>query len=575
MRLALAQINPTVGDIDGNTRLLLEAVDQARDQQADILVAGELGLIGYPPRDLLFRHGVVEACERAVEKIAEYAGDLTVIVGHPRRSPDGEKPFRNSASVCVNGQVSAVYDKRLFPGYDVFDEDRYFEPGQSTCVVEVAGQRLGLLICEDLWRAQDALAERNYSVEPVRETIEAGCDVLVSINATPFVAGKCRTRLDLLRQWAKSNALPIVAVHQVGANDDLVFDGHSVVVAADGSIIDLLPGWESCVRTIDLGADARGDESLKYATEPLHEVWSALVLGVKDYCRKTGNERVVLGLSGGIDSSVTACIAAAALGPEQVLGLLLPSRYSSVGATEDAHALQTNLQMRACPTVSIEALHEALHETITKELAQGRSGVTDENVQARLRGVLLMAFSNANGALVLATGNKSELATGYTTLYGDMCGALSVIGDVVKTRVYALAKWINANHETCGFQSPPIPPSSITKPPSAELRPNQTDQDTLPPYELLDQIIVRYIDLEESAKQICADPTLDNELVFEIVRMIDRAQYKREQSALVLKVSPRTFGRGRPMPIAMKWEEKMVEEEPQASSQPAEFPRLA
>ena len=575
MRLALAQLNPTVGDIAGNTVLVLDAIDQARRDGADVLVTGELSLIGYPPRDLLFRHGVVEACERAVQQIADHAGDMAVIVGHPRRSPDGERPFRNSASVCIGRQVSAVYDKRLFPGYDVFDEDRYFEPGQSTCVVDVAGRRLGLLICEDLWRAQDAIAERSYSIEPVKETIDAGCDVLICLNATPFVVGKCRTRLDLLREWARSHSMPVVAVHQVGANDDLIFDGHSAALASDGSIIDLLPGWEPCVRTIELTPDTCGDDSLRYASEPMHEVWSALVLGVKDYCSKTGNERVVLGLSGGIDSSVTACIAAAALGPEQVLGLLLPSRYTSAGATEDAHALQTNLLMRACPTVSIEALHESVHETITTHLAQGRSGVTDENVQARLRGLLLMAFSNVNGALVLATGNKSELATGYTTLYGDMCGALSVIGDLVKTRVYALARWINASHALCGFDAPPIPQRSITKPPSAELRPNQTDQDTLPPYELLDEIIVRYIDLEESAEQISTDPTLDDELVHEIVLMIDRAQYKRDQSALVLKVSPRTFGRGRPMPIAMKWEEPMADEEPQASGQAAEFPRLA
>ena len=309
--------------------------------------------------------------------------------------------------------------------------------------------------------------------------------------------------------------------------------------------------------------------------DQMHELWSALVLGVKDYCRKTGNEQVVIGLSGGLDSSVTACIGAAALGVGNVLGLLLPSRYSSPESEEDAKQLESNVGLPRCPTIAIESVHLAVHNVLAAFLGQRAGGVTDENIQARVRGVLLMAFTNANGALLLATANKSELATGYTTLYGDMCGALAVLGDVVKTRVYELANWINANHEACGFGTPPIPDRSITKPPSAELRPNQTDQDTLPPYELLDQIVTRYIELEESAEQISADPTLDDELVRDTVRMIDRAQYKRDQSAIVLKVTPRAFGRGRPMPIAMKWEEAMADEEPQASGQQAEFPRLA
>ncbi|MEE9131090.1 MAG: NAD(+) synthase, partial [Phycisphaerales bacterium] len=407
MRLALAQLNPTVGDIAGNTSLVLDAIDAARRDGADMLVAGELGLIGYPPRDLLFRHGVVEACEQAVQQIAEHARQIVVIVGHPRHGPVGEKPFRNSVSVCSNGHVLAVYDKRLFPGYDVFDEDRYFEAGQSTCIVEVAGQRVGVLICEDLWRAQDALAERRYPLEPVRETIQAGCDVLISLNATPFVLGKRRTRLDLLRRWARSLSVPAVAVHQVGANDDLIFDGHSVAVAGDGSVIEVLPGWASCVRTIELGPDARGSDAANVNADQMHELWSALVLGVKDYCRKTGNEQVVIGLSGGIDSSVTACVAAAALGVGNVLGLLLPSRYSSPASEEDAKQLESNLGLPRCPTIAIESVHLAVHNALAAFLGQRAGGVTDENIQARVRGVLLMAFTNANGALLLATANKS------------------------------------------------------------------------------------------------------------------------------------------------------------------------
>ncbi len=574
----MAQLNPTVGDVAGNFQLLLEAVTRARRDRADLLVAAEMALVGYPPRDLLFRKGVVEACEQAVENLAREAPDLVVIVGHPRRCRGGTRAFCNSASICAGGRVVGVYDKRLLPGYDVFDEDRYFQPGVQPRVVEVAGRRLGLLICEDFWQARDVTVQRPYALDPTREVLDLGCDGLVVINASPFVNGKWQRHIKQLRAEAMRHRMPIVAVHQVGANDDLIFDGRSVAVDAAGSPLAVLPGWTSAVETIELadpGAVAApglpADVGLD--VESRSELFHALVLGIRDYCAKTGHDRVVIGLSGGIDSAVTACLATAAIGPQRVRGVMMPSRYSSAGSVQDALELAENLGLPRCDTVPIETLHEGVHKALSEPLGDA-GGVTDENIQARIRGVLLMAISNSTDALVLVPSNKSEMATGYATIYGDMSGALSVLGDVLKTRVYALAEWINAGHRESGFSRPPIPDRSLTKAPSAELRPNQTDQDTLPPYEVLDQIVERYIERELSIRQIVEETDLEPALVHETSRMIDGAQHKRDQAALVLKVTPRTFGRGRPMPIAMRWEEgarisaKAVKESGEQSSAP-------
>ena len=561
MRIALAQLNPVVGDIAGNTAMLLEAIKAARRDRADVLVTSELFLIGYPPRDLLQREGVVQACEDAVQKIAAHAGDMHVIVGHPRRGPGGVRPFRNSASICHDGRVLAICDKQLLPGYDVFDEDRYFEPGGRSLVLPILNRRVGVLICEDLWRAKDVSAPRQYPVEPVAECVAQNCDLIISLNASPFVVGKWKRHIQQMSEIAADDHVPLIAVNQVGANDDLVFDGRSVMVGSGGEVRAVLPGFDRAVRTIDLDAavdEASVSQHVAVWSDPQREIFHALTLGVRDYCWKTNHANALIGLSGGIDSALVAVIAAAALGPQNVTGVMMPSIHSSPGSVFDSLDLAGRLGLAGCEEVPIKAVHSAMRQTLQGSLAEQCAGVVDENIQARLRGVILMALSNASGALVLSTSNKSEIATGYSTLYGDMCGAVAVLGDLTKTRIYALARWINANFAACGFARPPIPENSILKPPSAELRPNQTDQDTLPPYEELDQIVERAIEREQSLQTIVEETGLNAELVRRTLQMIDRAQYKRDQAPVILKVTGRAFGRGRPMPIVMKGESSVV-----------------
>ena len=557
MRIALAQLNPVVGDVAGNLRLVKDAIDVAREQGAELVVFSEMVMLGYPPRDLILRDGVAESCEEAVRQAAEYAGDIALVIGHPRPRKGTTRPLANSLSVCADGRVVKVYDKRLLPGYDVFDEDRYFEPGRECGVAEMHGKRIGLLICEDLWRAGDLTFIRKYDTDPVAELAQQDCDVVVALNASPFVMGKWARHVDQLRQAATTLTCGLVSVNQVGANDDLIFDGRSVAVDGDGALCAILPGWRSAVETIDLGAKAaRSTTRNGIVVQPpdeIEEMSHALVLGIRDYVNKTGNESIALGLSGGIDSALVATLAAAAIGSEHVIGVSMPSRYSSPGSITDAAQLVKNLGLPEMLSVPIESLHATATAAYEQALSEELRNIADENTQARLRGIILMAISNSRrGTLVLATGNKSELATGYCTLYGDMCGALCVLGDVTKSRIYKLARWINANFAQLGFRLPPIPQASIDKPPSAELKANQTDQDTLPPYDVLDEIIVRLVEHEQSREEIVAETGLDSALVNRWVRVIDQQEYKREQAALVLKVTPRTFGRGRPMPLAAK-----------------------
>lgn len=574
VRLALARINPTVGDLAGNAELIRRAADDAERAGADLIVFSELALCGYPPRDLLLHEGfVAEAMER-VRGLAAASGRATVIVGAPW-CLDGQTEaggVGNALLACRDGAVVATHHKRLLPTYDVFDEDRYFRAGDRAVVLEVAGVPVGLSVCEDLWRGEDAGALARYAgrPDPVQELARAGAKLIVNPSASPFVLGKDRAHQRILSAQASRHDVAIAAVNQLGGNDELVFDGQTSVHAPDGAggarLLVAGDRYREGLTLLDLPRDPRGWRAMPEGKDPFagaadeRLLWETLVLGVRDYCRKTGFRSAVLGLSGGIDSAVTACVAAAALGPGNVLGVSLPSRYSSEGSKTDAAALAKSLGLRLV-FVPIEQPHAALRGVLTPELAalgyepprEDAPDLTDENLQSRIRGVSLMAFSNRTGAILLTTGNKSELAVGYCTLYGDMNGGLAVIADVAKAWVYRLARWINANPALCGFAAAPIPLNSIVKPPSAELRPGQTDQDSLPPYDDVDTVVERYVEGRQSAARIARETGVAPETVERLIRLIDLSEFKRRQAAPGLKVTGVAFGSGRRAPIAQRW----------------------
>jgi NAD+ synthase (glutamine-hydrolysing) len=578
MRLALAQINPTVGDIAGNARIIIDFIGRAREQQADAVVFPELALCGYPPKDLLLQEGFIKAMIDAAARIGrEHTQDITLILGLPtpadedslRLTREGGSPARiaNTLVVYRNGEYVDYYDKRLLPTYDVFDEDRYFTPGTRAVVLEIAGIRAGLAICEDLWRAADAGLSSRYdgSPDPVSELAAAGARLIISPSASPFVIGKGERHRQILASTAQRSGAYVASINQVGGNDDLIFDGHSAIYSPAGQLIAAAPGFREHLLVVDLprtgtaAADAPVHDPRRSA--PAEELlWDALVLGTRDYCRKTGFRTALLGISGGIDSALTAAIGAAALGPENITGLIMPGRYSSEHSQADAHELGRRLGIR-CITAPIDpAMHgftEAINAMFARQrlpmLGQTMPDLAEENLQSRIRGTLLMAHSNRSGAILLTTGNKSELAVGYCTLYGDMNGGLAVLSDITKQQVYRMSRWINENHGGRGFPQPPIPERSITKPPSAELRPDQTDQDTLPPYEVLDAIIERFVERRQSPSTIASQTGFDPALVARITRMIDLSEYKRRQAALGLKVTGVAFGTGRRFPIAQGW----------------------
>jgi NAD+ synthetase len=529
-----------VGDITGNTNEIIEAVQALG---ADLLVTPEMSICGYPPRDLLYDIEFVHSCEEAVAKIALACHDKTLVVGHPRTDPATGR-LRNSISVIHNGEIIKVCDKQLLPSYDVFDEKRYFEAGKSSSSIEICGKKIGIAICEDFWRGFDANVSAMYDLNPIDRLIDEGCSVLISPSASPFVTGKRETHMQYALELARDRGVTVVMCNQVGGNDDLVFDGGSFVVSPDGMLGEC-PVFATDSRSVNLQGNPF-EPTMPCEDE---ERFNALVLGTKDYFRKTGHTNALLGISGGIDSALVASIAVTALGKEQVTGVLLPSRFSSLGSVVDAEQLADTLGI-ATTTLPIEHMHAAFERTIEENCLEA-TGIAGENAQARIRGLFLMALANEQGSLVLATGNKSELAVGYSTLYGDMDGAVSVIGDVYKTDVWALSNWMNANYALCGFASPPIPEASITKPPSAELRPDQYDQDTLPEYEELDSILRLHIDSDMGIDEIEDELSLEHTFVTKIIRMVDITQFKRDQAAVILKTSPRSFGRGRRMPIVM------------------------
>jgi NAD+ synthase/NAD+ synthase (glutamine-hydrolysing) len=548
VKIALLQINPTVGDLTGNARLIAAAAYAAADHGADLAVTPELALVGYLPRDLLLSADFVR---RSWEELGALAASLTsgppTLVGLPEPNPSDEgRPLFNTAAFVRDGRVDRRFRKSLLPTYDVFDEDRYFEPFLGPQLLEIAGWRLGISICEDVWNDRDFWRRRRYHHDPIEELAAAGAQAIVNLSASPFTAGKHRLREQMLGSMARRHRVPVVYVNQFGGNDDLVFDGRSCAFDAEGRAIARGLPFAADVVVCDL--DRRAAVSAEPDTPIESEVWHALVLGTRDYARKCGFTRAVLGLSGGVDSALTAAIAVDALGAQQVLGVLMPSPFSSRGSIDDSMDLAHRLGIETL-TLPIEPAMQAFDQTLRDAFAGAPRDVTEENIQARIRGNLLMALSNKRCALLLTTGNKSELAVGYCTLYGDMSGGLAVIADVPKTMVYRVARWLNQSS-----RSPLIPEAILTKAPSAELRPNQTDQDSLPPYDVLDEILERHIEHHEPADAIVA-AGFDAATVHRVLRLVRAAEFKRKQAAPGLKVTDRAFGTGWRMPIAAKVDE--------------------
>ena len=546
MRIALAQFDPVVGDIAGNARRIAEMIDRAAGAGADLAVFSELSLCGYPPRDLLLKPAFIEQGVRAVEELARRCTRTAALVGFARPSdrPAGRRLY-NAASLLAGGRVAAQHVKSLLPTYDVFDETRYFEPGPPPAALALAAGRLGVTICEDLWDPQ-ALGRQLYAEDPTAALAGLEVRVIVNMSASPYQLDKLAVRQSLLARQARRLGRPIVYVNQVGGNDELIFDGASCAVDAAGTVIAQCRRFAEDLVVADLSAPPPA--GVPQVPDGLEGLKAALELGLRDYVRKCGFASVVLGLSGGVDSALVAVLAADALGPDNVLGVSMPSRYSSDHSLADARQLARNLGIRYA-VVPIEPVHVAAEGALAGVFAGLGPDLTEENLQARIRGTVVMALSNKLGHLALTTGNKSELSTGYCTLYGDMCGGLAVIGDVPKTTVYALCRHIN---ERAGNAR--IPTGVLTKPPSAELKPDQTDQDTLPPYEVLDEILARYIEQEKNVGEIVAEG-FDAVLVRRIIRMVDRSEWKRRQAAAALKVTGRAFGSGRRVPIAQGFSE--------------------
>lgn len=546
MRIALAQINTTVGDFAGNVDRIVKYARHGVERGADLVVFPELALCGYPPRDLVEKPEFVQRSEAELERLASLLPDVPVLVGYVRRSrAEQGKAASDAAALLHRGKAVLDYAKILLPFYDVFDESRYFEPGTSVGLHELGGLRLGVTICEDTWNDKHFWKKRLYARDPVEETVRAGANALLNIASSPFCTDKIQLRHDMLRALATEHRMPVVYVNHVGGNDQLIFDGSSMAFNARGELVARAKSFAEDLVIFDTSDGAR--EIHPSPASEIEAVYQALVLGTRDYVTKCGFQDVLVGLSGGIDSSLVATIATDALGPAHVRAISMPGPYSSPGSIRDGEALARNLgiDFRVLP---ISPIFDSYLTTLDPAFEGKPRDVTEENVQARIRGNILMALSNKFGALVLSTGNKSELAVGYCTLYGDMAGGLAVIADVPKTMVYDLARYVNCAGER-------IPIACLEKAPSAELRPNQTDQDTLPPYEVLDVILKAYIEENVSAQEIVAKHGLDAELVRETIRRVNDAEYKRQQAAPALKVTAKAFGIGRRYPIAQKFSE--------------------
>ena len=543
MKIALGQINPAVGDFAGNAAKIIEFSRRAQADGAGLILFPELSVCGYPPRDLVERTSFVQHNRETLDRIATETRGIAVICGvvTPAHAESG-KSVMNSAALLKDGRVAFLQSKMLLPTYDVFDEMRNFAPGKSQVLFPFCGKQMALTICEDAWNDKHFWNKRLYTFDPVEALVHAGGNFVLNISASPFWLGKRELRRDMLATIARSYKVPVAMVNQVGGNDSLVFDGSSLALNPAGEVIaqgksfeeDLIY-FDSDQLTGEVHTQIEGEEASAYR---------ALVLGTRDYVRKCGFRQVIVGLSGGIDSALTAAIAVDALGPENVIGVGMPGPYSSQGVIDDARSLAENLGIRF-ELLCITDIFASYRQTLAKVFAGRKEDETEENIQSRARGALLMALSNKFGAIVLSTGNKSELAVGYCTLYGDMVGGLAVISDVPKTMIYRLSHYVNSRR-------PVIPQASLDKPPSAELRPDQKDSDTLPPYEVLDAILEDFIEESHNAEQIAAERGFDVSLVRRVIHMVERNEYKRQQAALGLKISAKAFGYGRRFPIAAK-----------------------
>ena len=578
MKISLAQLNPIIGDIAGNAKLILEAAQKSQILDAKLMITPELSLIGYPPRDLLIYPSLIESAAVELEKLAQdLPSEIAVLVGtvafNYQAAEKGEKSLFNSAVLLTNGKIKQIFHKRLLPTYDVFDEDRYFEPGKSSdfFTLEIStdsseySAKVGVTICEDLWNDAAFWGKRNYTCDPMKELVEQQVNFVVNMSASPYRVRKQKLREAMLEHSTNNYQIPIIYVNQVGGNDDLIFDGCSVAFNRTGNVIYRAKAFETSLAVVEFNLEKKDLTSVNFESINLlesedEEIWSALVLGVKDYVQKCGFSKVVLGLSGGIDSALVAAIATAALGKENVFAILMPSPYSSEHSVKDALELARNLAIPK-KVISIEDLMKGYDNSLADLFTDTNFGIAEENIQSRIRGNLLMAISNKFGYLLLSTGNKSEMAVGYCTLYGDMNGGLAVISDLPKTRVYSLCRWLNeqavngkqnfygAGNLLITEKQNIIPKNILTKAPSAELKEDQKDQDSLPDYEVLDNILFRLVENCESLAEIIAAGH-DSEIVNKVVKLVMRAEFKRRQAPPGLKITERAFGTGWRMPIA-------------------------